>query len=113
MGKAEKPSGALDCGLVAPGDSQGNQGPPSAVHAHRREESTLSGSGAAGGTLTDWDEVLDFPFRAAPPVYRNTSLPALSFSKRLLKKNPEHKCPNPSILSLLSQQAAVPIPPVE
>lgn len=65
MSKAEKPAGALDCGLVALGHSQGSQGPPSAVHAHRREERTLSGSGAAGGTFTDWGEALDFPFRAA------------------------------------------------
>lgn len=56
MGKADRPAGALDCGLVTPGDSQGNQGPLSALHAHRRDE---SGSGAAGGTLTGRDKVLD------------------------------------------------------
>lgn len=60
-----------------------------------------------------WTSLSELHLREAPPVCRNTSLPALSFSKRLLKKSPEHKCPNPSILSLLSQQAAVPIPPAE
>lgn len=60
-----------------------------------------------------WTSLSELHLREAPPVCRNTSLPALSFSKRLLKKSPEHKCPNPSVLSLLSQQAAVPIPPAE
>lgn len=42
-----------------------------------------------------WISLSELHLREAPPVCRNTSLPALSFSKRLLKKNPEHKCSNP------------------
>lgn len=57
------------------------------------DESALSGSGAAGGTLVGRDEVLDknLPFRATreggSSLSVETPLPS-SFAKRLLKRRP-------------------------